>query len=385
MTVKTHSKFEFAKGQRVIAWTLSGVLLGTFALGTPAAASTETQDDLTIALETSETLATDEHTTAITLGQSSESGVLVPEELGKDSVELATEFGEVHVSLPVNQDADAVVTEHGDLVAPAKNEGASLIVQEFDATELDGVAAGFRTIITIDSRETDPLFTFPLDLPEGAHVESDDNEGIAVLSENDELITYIGAPWAIDADGQEVPTWYEFEDGTLYQYVDHLSAQFEYPIIADPPFLVPLLLTGGRIIVQRVVAASVSAAGRAAVANLARKGISAVVRNSLLSITQNNYRNNLKIYTKRDPGTRCDAHHTLVKKHRKNYEKAGFKGNDSIDHPKYLVWWEKHDHRSKSKAINNQWDAFFLSFKNPSKSMILNKRTAVLRMYPPFC
>lgn len=45
------------------------------------------------------------------------------------------------------------------------------------------------------------------------------------------------APWAVDADGVDVATWYEVRGTTLVQVVDHRGKNVTYPIVADPDFI----------------------------------------------------------------------------------------------------------------------------------------------------
>jgi hypothetical protein len=208
---------------------------------------------------------------------------------------------------------------------------------------------------------------------------------ITAVNDNGEFLAYVGAPWAVDAGGDPVNIWYESEDRSIYQYVDHLSRAHEYPILADPAFLVPVLLAGGRIAIQRVVAASASAATRSALAAVARAGLSVIGRASLKSFTSSNCRHNLMVWTNRNPGTRCGANHTLPQQFRGRFVRSGFTGSTSIDHPRYLVWWERTDHRSKAAAVNRSWASFLGSRDSASRSSILNERTAVLRQHPPRC
>ena len=98
-----------------------------------------------------------------------------------------------------------------------------------------------------------------------------------------------------------------------------------------------------------------------------------------------NKRHNLIIWSKRDPGNRCDAHHTLPQKFATYFADRGFKGDDSIHHPKYLVWWESSDHRRKASAVNTSWQTCIRNNPKASKASVLNKRTAVLKQYPPRC
>jgi len=324
-----------------------------------------------------------EGTVEIELGEASESGVTVPASLDEPIVVDAPGGETTSLSVPALPGAPAVLTERGDVVVPAENEGAELLIQEVDTAPLSSLASGTRTLLVIGDRDVDPLFRFDVDVPDGGRIEQDHASGATVVYKADGSISSaFGLPWAYDADGQEVPTWYEVEGSTLLQYVDHLSADFAYPVVADPVWFVPLLLLAGRIIIKEVVSASVTAAVAAAVAS--EPGSKPA---DYKSFTSANARFNLIVKTKRDPGNKCDAHHTLPQMFRRPFVEAGFTGSDSIDHPKYLIWWERSDHRSKASKVNAEWTKWWRD-KNPektSKSSVLNKRTAVILKYPPNC
>ena len=59
--------------------------------------------------------------------------------------------------------------------------------------------------------------------------------GDGLLLFNGEKFAGAVAPaWAKDADGRSVPTHFEVNASTITQVVDHQSASFSYPIVADP-------------------------------------------------------------------------------------------------------------------------------------------------------
>lgn len=334
----------------------------------------ETSSDSSTAEFVSEVILADTETFAIEPGVESESGVTVPESLD----EPITIDG-LTLDVPSAPGAEPMLTEVGDVIVPSENEGADLIIQEVDTTSLNFEAAATRTLITIDSQDVDPLFEFALDVPEGGSVDVDAETGSVVAYDADgNVSSLIAPPWAYDAEGNEVPTWFEVEDGAVYQYVDHLSRQFTYPVVADPVWLVPVLLFSGRLIIKEVISATLTAATAAAIKNV---GTAAKYR----SWTDRNKRHNLIIWSKRDPGNRCDAHHTLPQKFATYFADRGFKGDDSIHHPKYLVWWESSDHRRKASAVNTSWQTWIRNNPKASKASVLNKRTAVLKQYPPRC
>ncbi|SDS04654.1 hypothetical protein SAMN04488539_0899 [Corynebacterium timonense] len=74
----------------------------------------------------------------------------------------------------------------------------------------------------------------------GTRIELDSSTGNVLLydagsaSTETELLGIAHAPWAVDAAGRHVPTHFEIRQGNLIQVVDHTSANYQYPIVADP-------------------------------------------------------------------------------------------------------------------------------------------------------
>lgn len=58
--------------------------------------------------------------------------------------------------------------------------------------------------------------------------------GVIVTNANGDYQGAVGAPWAYDATGATVNTWYEVDGSTLVQHVAHTAGDFAYPIVADP-------------------------------------------------------------------------------------------------------------------------------------------------------
>lgn len=353
------------------------------AFATEDASYESDQSVANVVTDVSQTLTSTQDTKAITLGDSGSSKISIPES-SDAPISLPTIDGDIHLTIPSAKNADYEAISTGDVVISGEDEATSLLIQDFTPTELQSQMNGIRIISALESPEADPLLEFTLDIPESAEVIFHDDGTVEISNQDGELLGAVGSAWAIDAEGKQVPTWYEYENGHFYQYVDHLSGEYAYPIAADPAFLIPLAAAGGRILFQRVVAPALVQAGRVAVQQLAKKGIKTAVA-KYRSYTKSNIRHNLAIFSLKNPGRRCDAHHTLPVNFENRFIRAGFTGSDTIHHPKYLVWWEVRDHRSKAYRVNQSWSSWFKSNPRPSKKSVLNKRTAVLRQYPPKC
>ncbi|WP_245993465.1 DUF2599 domain-containing protein [Xylanimonas allomyrinae] len=75
----------------------------------------------------------------------------------------------------------------------------------------------------------------PVDNAEGALMhEAGEPSGVLFLDAEDHVVGGFSSPWAKDANGMDVPTHYEIQDGALVQYVDHMGSDVAYPVVADP-------------------------------------------------------------------------------------------------------------------------------------------------------
>lgn len=61
-----------------------------------------------------------------------------------------------------------------------------------------------------------------------------DDGGVVGYDENGSLAVTVAIPWALDANGVAVKTWYTVDGSTLTQHVAHRAAGVAYPVVADP-------------------------------------------------------------------------------------------------------------------------------------------------------
>ena len=57
---------------------------------------------------------------------------------------------------------------------------------------------------------------------------------VVALNLDEEVLAVAPTPWALDANGVNVPTHYEISGTTLTQVVEHKAGDFAYGIVADP-------------------------------------------------------------------------------------------------------------------------------------------------------
>jgi len=93
---------------------------------------------------------------------------------------------------------------------------------------VDGVAFG----LTAELTDGEEQVTFPGVVPEGFSISVNADGSAKALTADGQLASDIKAPWARDANGQSLRTWYEARGRDLVQHVDAKGAA--YPIIADP-------------------------------------------------------------------------------------------------------------------------------------------------------
>ena len=155
--------------------------------------------------------------------------VVIPDD-ASGAVEIESEAGVLGIGIP--GDADAAATADGiayEAVAP-----------ESDIT-VRPTAEGVQVLIAIDGTTAPDSFSFPIEVPEGASLQAQEDGSISIISESvatDDVpgvvveMGSIAPAWAIDANGDQVPTSYVIEGDVVTQIVDHTDAA--YPVVADP-------------------------------------------------------------------------------------------------------------------------------------------------------
>ena len=60
--------------------------------------------------------------------------------------------------------------------------------------------------------------------------------GVDVVGPDGFVVSHVLAPWAVDANGDSVPTHFAIDGNTLTQVINHDSPGVAYPVVADPKF-----------------------------------------------------------------------------------------------------------------------------------------------------
>ncbi|WP_229054804.1 hypothetical protein [Aeromicrobium sp. Leaf350] len=150
--------------------------------------------------------------------------------------------------LPSSSDATAIVGVPGAVLeisveAGQRVEGtAGSVSQTFEGTgpdtlvTVESTEAGLRVLNQIDSVESPMEFEVNVG-GDVASLEVQLDGSVAVLAADGRVLGVSEAPWAVDADGIDVPTRYEVRGTTLVQVVEHRADGVAYPVVADPDFI----------------------------------------------------------------------------------------------------------------------------------------------------
>ena len=127
--------------------------------------------------------------------------------------------------------ASAEPLADGGVHYPGPSHASSVIVS----------ATGVQMLTTIVDADAPARYAYDLDLAPG-QIPEPLGEGIAVKDSDGDIVLTVGAPWALDANGQAVSTRFEITGSTLTQVVDHSDDSIAYPVVADPIMLAPWMV-----------------------------------------------------------------------------------------------------------------------------------------------
>jgi hypothetical protein len=200
------------------------------ALAVAGMASTASADDSDID-QLVEAAAPDVVAAAVAPLESAESATLrlaavqveIPKSIG-DGVSIETPFGPVEVALPNASQATFVPTDD-DSVAFDNGDGSSTALYASGESTVT-----FVSILKGPDAPSEYVYTYSgFD-----ELRQDPTDGGVTIWDEGVNVGYFSLPWAKDAAGVDVPTWYEVIGNTLTQVVDHGSGDYAYPIVADP-------------------------------------------------------------------------------------------------------------------------------------------------------
>lgn len=121
---------------------------------------------------------------------------------------------------------DGEVADDGTVVFPATDgSGDAVAVQTLD----DG-STRIQTVLA--SADSPHEFGYRMD----GYQPHQSDTGEVIFMQEDGSYVPVAAPWAVDANGKNVPTSYEVRGDELFQVV-HPDSTTAYPVVADPSWI----------------------------------------------------------------------------------------------------------------------------------------------------
>lgn len=102
---------------------------------------------------------------------------------------------------------------------------------ESSAAYIQPVDGGYRVISSTLDASGPTSFDYSVDVPAQAELHQDGS--LLFIESTDTTFAVLELPWAKDALGQDVPTWYTLVNGVLTQHLDLVGVS-AYPVLADP-------------------------------------------------------------------------------------------------------------------------------------------------------
>ena len=96
-----------------------------------------------------------------------------------------------------------------------------------------GNSFGAELFDLLRSKDSPEDLRFEIGVPAGAELRSDEHGGAGVVREG-ETLTLIPKPYALDAQGTEIPVQMEVEGDSIVVHVAHREGSYAYPALLDP-------------------------------------------------------------------------------------------------------------------------------------------------------
>lgn len=134
----------------------------------------------------------------------------------------------IAITLPEEADVNPGVESGDGMVSYSsmKDSGVSVV-----AEAPDGNSVRLNTVL--ESAEAPNTLTYHLDLPDNAVLTLNEDGSIAAL-DGDTWLAGVAAPWAKDANGNDLPTHYELVGNGSFSQVIETNDTTAYPVVADP-------------------------------------------------------------------------------------------------------------------------------------------------------
>lgn len=166
-------------------------------------------------------------------------------EIPKDATDKITldaaydEDEDISIKLPNEAvGSDTNITKNGTVIYKNEEQPVSFAVQPINNNSFEGV----RTLINIKNNTAPKEYSFTFDLDEGSKLISDSeylgeefsSGEIFIVNSENIIVGIIDKPWAYDANGEAVETYYRIDNTNTLTQVVNFTNDNAFPIVADP-------------------------------------------------------------------------------------------------------------------------------------------------------
>lgn len=144
-------------------------------------------------------------------------------EIEGNTVTVKGEESAITVTLPVSETPE---TNGGDIKALSDAASYDVVPVVID----DGSVA-IHSVLNDSTAPT--TYDYVLDLPVGTDLQIEDDGLVIGYNDDGTAAVYVAPPWATDANGDEVATYYTVQGNILTQHVE-VDADTSFPVVADP-------------------------------------------------------------------------------------------------------------------------------------------------------
>ncbi|HTE22583.1 MAG TPA: hypothetical protein VK674_06105 [Candidatus Limnocylindria bacterium] len=145
----------------------------------------------------------------------------------EQGVTFGTGSTKLDIKLPNAENATTAKQVAPGVVGYDSGNGSANAVQPTE----DG---GVRMLTVIDNPNAPTAYEYRVSIPSGGSVQLRVDGGALVINKKQRVITSVDKPWAKDATGKSVNTYFTTDGKTLTQHVEHNVPGVVYPVMADP-------------------------------------------------------------------------------------------------------------------------------------------------------
>lgn len=184
-----------------------------------------------------------------------------------DPIKVEREHLELQFKQPGGSTAAVSRSDAGTVTYSYQAEAYKTHLQLLESPDEEILSDGIRSLIEIEDESAPSEYLYETEISQATRFEVQTDGGVVGYSSDSSITVILPAPWAMDAEGDEVPTRYKIAGDDIIQVVE-FDSESQFPIVADPVWFIPVVIAG-RFIGQVAVRAASRAAARAAAARAA--------------------------------------------------------------------------------------------------------------------